>query len=315
MKKVPLGSTGIDVSILCLGAMHLGSKEDEATSVRLLDQYVEAGGSFIDTANIYAYWIPGSKGGESEHLLGKWMKQRGNRDRLFIASKVGFEVPAEGVARSTSAQLVVAECEKSLKRMGVETIDLYYAHNDDRNTPVEETLEAFHKLKKEGKVRFIGASNFRAWRLEQARWVSNTKGWAEYCCIQQRYTYLRPNPGADFSPQVALNDDLLDYCANRAITLLAYSPLLGGAYTRKDKTLTAQYAGPDADARLAALNAIAQEVDATPNQVILAWMMHSDPVVVPVMAASAEAQMQENLGALAVTLRAEQMARLNAAGA
>lgn len=315
MKTTPLGSTGVDVSIMCLGAMHLGSKEDKETSFRLLDQYVEAGGAFIDTANIYAHWMPGARGGESEELLGRWMRERGPqaRDRVFTASKVGFEYP--GVERGLPAGRIVEECEKSLTRMGVETIDLYYAHKDDMNTPMEETLEAFDSLVKDGKVRFIGASNFRAWRLEQARWISQTKGWAEYCCIQQRHTYLRPKPGARFDAQVAANDDLLDYCANRDITMLAYSPLLGGQYVRDDKPLQSQYVSPDAEARLAALKAVAREADATLNQVILAWMMQSTPAVIPIFGASNTAQMTENLGALEVQLSSEQMERLNNAGA
>ncbi len=315
MQTIQLGSTDADVSVMCLGTMHFGTKEDEETSFRLLDQYVEAGGNFIDTANVYARWIRGYEGGESETLLGKWMRERGNRDSLFIASKVGFEMPTRGVTRGTSAKQIVAECEKSLKRLGVETIDLYYAHHDDRDTPLEESLAAFDKLKKEGMVRYIGASNFRAWRLEQARWIANTKGWAEYCCIQQRYTYLRPRPGADFSPQVSTNDDLLDYCTNRAITLLAYSPLLAGGYTRTDRALPGQYTDPDADARLAELKAVSEETGATPNQVIFAWMMQSEPAIIPIFSASTTAQMHENLGALDLVLSTEQMARLDRAGA
>jgi aryl-alcohol dehydrogenase-like predicted oxidoreductase len=313
MKTALLGNTHVEVSAMCLGAMHLGTKQDEATSFRLLDRYVDATGSFIDTANIYAHWVPGFKGGESETVLGRWMRARRNRSHLFIASKVGFEMP--GVERGMRGWHIAEECEKSLKRLGVETIDLYYAHVDDRNTPMEETLEAFDRLVKAGKVRYIGASNFRAWRLEQAHWVSRTNGWAEYCCIQQRYTYLRPKRGASFDPQVAANDDLLDYCASRDITMLAYSPLLGGSYTRADRPLPQQYVGPDSDAHLAALKAVAEEVGATPNQVIFAWMMQSDPPVIPIFAVSTDEQMAENLGALEVKLSAAQMARLNDAGA
>ncbi len=315
MKTVLLGDTGVHVSILCLGAMYFGTKEDEKTSFRLLDQYVDAGGSFIDTANIYAHWQPNGKGGESEALLGRWMRERRNRGRLFIATKVGFEIPPQGIERSLKARRIEEECEKSLKRLGVETIDLYYAHKDDLDTPMEETLAAFDRLVKAGKVRFIGASNFPAWRLEEARWTSRTHGWAAYCCIQQRYTYLRPKPGASFGGQVSTNDDLLAYLRRRDITLLAYSPLLGGQYVNPAKPLQSQYVGPDADARLAALKAVAAEAGATANQVILAWMMQSDPAVIPVFGASSEAQMAENLGALAVTLSAEQMERLNKAGA
>lgn len=315
MKTVPLGNTGVQVSALCLGAMYFGTRNDAATSFRVLDQYVEAGGTFIDTANIYAHWVRGFKGGESEALLGRWIESRRNRSKLFIATKVGFNIPPQGVPRSLSARWIESECERSLQRLGIETIDLYYAHVDDRNTPMEETLEAFDRLIKAGKVRFIGASNFTAWRLEEAHWVSQTNGWGEYCCIQQRHTYLRPKPGASFYPQMAVNEDLLDYCRNRKITLLAYSALLSGAYSRPDREIGEQYAGADTQARLRMLNTMAQEKGATVNQIILAWMLHGHPPVLPLIAASSEEQLKENLQALQISLSAEEMERLDKAGA
>jgi len=313
VKTVPLGNTGVEVSAFCLGTMYFGNRTNQETSYRLLDQYLEAGGSFLDTANIYARWVPGFKGGESEALLGEWMRERKNRSQMFIATKVGFEYP--GVERGLRADQIETECEKSLRRLGVDTIDLYYAHVDDRDTPMEETMEAFDRLVKAGKVRFIGASNFLAWRLEEARWTSQRHGWAEYCSIQQRYSYIRPKPGASFAPQVAANDDLLDYCRAQGITMLAYSPLLSGAYTRADRSFSRQYLGPDTDARLAALKAVAEEMGATANQVVLAWMVQSSPPVIPLVAASTVDQMQENLDALEIELSAGQMARLNNASA
>ena len=313
MHTIPLGKSGVEVSALCLGAMYFGSRNDAKTSRQLLDQYVEAGGTFIDTANIYARWIPGCSGGESETLLGEWMRERKNRDTLFIASKVGFEYP--GVERGLPAWRIEEECEKSLKRLGIDTIDLYYAHVDDRQTPQEESLKAFDNLVKSGKVRFIGASNFLAWRLEEARWTSQTNNWTEYCCVQQRHTYLRPRPGTSFDPQIAANDDLSDYCRATGMTMLAYSPLLGGAYSRADRELSSQYIGVDSDNRLAMLHTVTEEVGATTNQVVLTWMLRSDPPVIPLIAASTSVHMQENLDALNVILSADQMERLNTAGA
>jgi aryl-alcohol dehydrogenase-like predicted oxidoreductase len=315
MKTLPLGNTGEAVSALCLGAMYFGTRQDEATSFVLLDQYVDAGGTFIDTANIYSHWVPNGRGGESEALLGRWMKARGHRDRLFIASKVGFGYGDQ--PRGLSPEQIETEVNLSLQRLGVDTIDLYYAHVDDRTIPLKETLGAFDALVRAGKVRHIGASNYSAWRLERAYAASKANGWAQFCCLQQRYTYLRPRPGADFGAQVAVNDDMLDYVASRAdeFTLLAYSVLLSGAYTRADRPIPDQYAGPDSDARLAALREVAAEHGVSANQVILAWMMQSDPPVIPLIAASTRDQMAENLGALDVVLTAEQMARLNAAGA
>jgi aryl-alcohol dehydrogenase-like predicted oxidoreductase len=315
MKTVYLGNTGVKVSALCLGAMYFGTRNDETASFRLLDQYVAAGGSFIDTANIYAHWVQGFQGTESEALLGRWMKSRKNRAKMFIASKVGFEIPPLGVPRSLGKRWIEGECEKSLQRLGCETIDLYYAHQDDRSTPMEEVLEAFDRLVKAGKVRFIGASNFTAWRLEEARWTSLSHGWSEYCAIQQRHTYLRSKPGSSFFPQLAANEDLFDYCRNRKITLLAYSALLSGAYSRPERSIDEGYQGEDTQKRLAALNATAKDKGVTVNQVILAWMLHGNPSVLPLIAASSEAQLQENLQALDIDLSIEEMERLDRAGA
>jgi aryl-alcohol dehydrogenase-like predicted oxidoreductase len=314
MKTVPLGHTGQQVSALCLGAMFLGTRQDEPTSFALLDQYVEAGGTFIDTANVYAHWA-GGQGGDSESLLGRWMKARGNRDRLFVATKVGFDYP--GAPRGLTPELIAQECDLSLRRLGTDRIDLYYAHVDDRVTPLRDTMEAFHRLVKAGKVRYIGASNYLAYRLERAHALSKANEWTEFCCLQQRYTHLRPKHGARFGAQEAVNEDMLDYVRARKgeFTLLVYSVLLGGAYTRADRAIPLEYAGPDSEARLRALREVAQESGATPNQVVLAWLMQTDPPALPLIAASGPEQLAENLAALDVTLSAAQVERLNTAGA
>lgn len=313
MKTTQLGASGVDVSIYCLGAMYFGSRNDRATSYRMLDRYVDAGGTFIDTANIYAWWVEGFRGGESEMLLGEWMRERGNRDRLFIASKVGFQY--DDVQRGLSAAQIEAECDKSLRRMGVDTIDLYYAHVDDRTTPMHETMEAFDRLVRAGKVRYLGASNFMAYRLERAHTLSKQNGWPDYVCLQQRHTYLRPKPGASFDPQLSLTDELVDYCRANQVTILAYSSLLSGAYTRADRPVPDQYRSPDADARLAVLREVAAAHNVTPNQVILAWLTQQEQPIIPVMAASSDEQMSENLAALDLHLSPEEMERLNTASA
>ena len=312
MRTMQLGASGVEVSALCLGTMYMGTKTDEATSFALLDRYVEAGGTFLDTANIYAQWA-GGRGGDSERLLGKWLKARGNRDGLFIASKVGFaygDVPI-----SLAPRLVAQECEKSLRNLGVETIDLYYAHKDDLDTSLADTMGAFARLVEAGKVRLLGASNFPAWRLAEAAGVCEAAGLPAYCCVQQRHSYVRPKAGADFGRQVAANADLLDYCRLRNVTLLAYSPLLKGAYSRPDRDFGPQYAGADSDARLAALRDVAAARGATVNQVVLAWLLAGEPAVIPVFSASSMAQLDEDLGALDVELGAQEMGRLNSAGA
>lgn len=311
MKTVKLGNSNEQVSAMCLGTMYLGSTTDSKTSFQLLDQYTQQGGTFLDTANIYSRWISGFKGGESEELLGRWMRERNNRSQLFIATKVGFEMPE--VERGLKAKQIEEECEKSLQRLGIDTIDLYYGHVDDRNTPLEETLEAFSRLVQSGKVRYIGASNYLAWRLEEGHWLSQTNKWSEFCCIQQRHTYLKPIAEANFDPQIAANDDLLDYCNNRNVTMLAYSPLLGGAYTRSDKKLPQEYISAHNESRLKMLKEISLEKQATMNQIVLAWMMNSEAAVIPVMSASSMEQLNENLGALQIELTSNDMVRLNTA--
>ena len=312
MKTRELGNTGEQVSQLCLGTMYFGSKNDEDTSYRILNGYTEAGGTFLDTANIYARWIDGYQGGESETLLGKWMNERGNRDDLFIASKVGFDYA--DVPISLDPKLIEQECNRSLKRMGIETIDLYYCHKDDRDTPMDDTMEALNRLVEAGKVRYIGASNYTAWRLQKAQDISTANNWAEFTCVQQRHTYLPIRPGADRGRQVVVNEDLTDYCENTGMTLLAYSALLGGAYTRQDRPMPDSYSSPDNETRLKALNEVANEIGATANQVVLCWMVQSTPSVLPLIAASTEEQLNENITALDFELTGDQMTRLNKAG-
>jgi len=313
MDKVRLGNTGVEVSALCLGTDHYGSQTDAGRAFQLLDQYFEAGGLFIDTANIYAAWIPGFEGGESETTIGRWMQERRNRDRIFIATKLGG--PYQDTEGGLRAQEIQRECERSLKRLGTDTIDLYYAHLDDRETPLEERLEASDRLVRAGKVRFIGASNHASWRLAEARCISQANGWAQYCAIEQRHTYLRLRHGANFPYHVCVDDTLLDYCRVHGIALLGYRILLQGAYTRPDRAIPEQYLGPDSDARLTVLNAVAREIGATPNQVIIAWMRQSDPPILPIIGGSTSAHLSENLDALEVRLTNEQMNRLDAAGA
>ena len=321
MKTLPLGNSGIDVSVLCLGILPFGTKVDRQTSFAILDAYYEAGGRFIDTANNYSKWHPGGVGTESETTLGAWMRERGNRDDLVIATKVGFN--RDDIGPSLSRATIEREAIGSLERLQTDCVDLYYAHADIRTDPLEETLGAFDKLVTSGKVRAIGCSNYRAWRIAEARGISRARGLASYCCVQQRHTYLRPQPGTSFGAQTSSNEDLLDYCREHdEVRMLAYSPLLNGAYTREDREIPAQYVGTDTEGRLEALRAVCSEVEGTANQVIYAWMLAERPadansrypVVIPLTAPTVLDQLQENLGALEVHLTAEQVARLDTAG-
>ena len=312
MRKIKLGNSNVEVSELCFGTDLIGSRIDRETSFRLFDLFHESGGTFIDTGNIYACWLPGCSGGESESTIGAWMKDRGNRNQMAIATKIGFDYPGcEG--RLTAAE-IESECEKSLRRLQTDHVDVYYAHRDDPHTPLEETMEAFHRLVQAGKVRAIAASNLRVWRIAEANTMCQLRGWPQYVAIEQRHTYYRPRHGASFGPQLAMNDDVKEYCRARGLTLIAYSILAQGAYTRDDRPVPAQYAGTDSDERLAALKQVAGETGATPNQVIIAWMLQGDPPILPIIAGSRPEQVEENLGALDIVLSPEQVERLTAAG-
>jgi aryl-alcohol dehydrogenase-like predicted oxidoreductase len=312
MRKIKLGGSDVDVSVLCFGTDLIGSRIDRQTSFRLLDQFHEKGGTFIDTGNFYAAWLPGCQGGESETTIGEWMRDRNVRREMAVATKIGFDYP--GSLGGLSAAEIERECEKSLRRLQTDTLDLYYAHRDDTATPLEETMSAFDRLIRAGKVRAIGASNLTVWRIAEANMVSRLQGGTPYCAVEQRHTYFRPRHGADFGPQICINQDMKDYCRARGLSLIAYSVLLQGAYTRADRPTPAQYAGPEADERLAALRTVACETGATPHQVIIAWMLASDPMVLPIVAGSRREQLSENLAALDVKLTPEQMERLNTAG-
>jgi aryl-alcohol dehydrogenase-like predicted oxidoreductase len=312
MKKSKLGKTNLEVSALAMGTDLIGSKIDRATSFALFDFYRSKGGNFLDTANFYASWLPGFQGGESETTIGAWMKERGNRDEMVISSKLAFDYP--GSNGGLNAAEIERECEKSLRRLQTDRIDLYYSHRDDRETELEETMKAFDHLIRAGKVRAIGASNLSVWRIAQANAVAKAHHWNPYSVVEQRYTYLRPRHGTNFGPQIFLNEDLKSYAEFEGIALIGYSVLLQGAYTRADRELPAQFAGPDSDHRLATLKAVAAEVGRNPNQVLIAWLRQSKPAILPIIAGSRTEQLAENIAALDLTLSEDQMLRLTTAG-
>lgn len=299
MKKVLLGNTGEEVSVAGLGTMFFGSKLDEKTSFRLMDMYVEKGGNYLDSANKYASWLPGFNGGESETTVGKWLKQKSNLPDLLIASKVGF--PYGDIPRSLKKDIIISECEISLRRLGVETIDIYYAHAQDKETPADETMEAFFQLKKSGKIRYAGASNYTGWRLEEANSSAESQGWEGYCCLQQRHTYLDPVSRADFSNQQFLSPEIEDLCATKNISIIAYSPLLKGFYSSKNESLPVQYQSTLNEQRLANLKNASLETGLSLNQLVLAWMINSRPQVIPLLGCSNTDQLLENLEGISST--------------
>jgi aryl-alcohol dehydrogenase-like predicted oxidoreductase len=324
-------ATRREVSALSLGAMLMGSRTDEATSFAILDRFVEAGGTFIDTSGNYAFWVNGTQGGESEELLGRWRRSRGIGDEIFIASKVGARplAASAGFTRpdgtliamdGLSAKAIRESAERSLERMGTDRLDLMYAHVEDTSVALDETVGAFGELIAAGTVGLVGVSNHWAWRVERSRSVAAALGVPGYEVLQYSYSYLRPRTdvpapwSADGSTGVASGDVLSYVRENPGLTLVAYSPLLHGSYVRPDRPLGPEFEHPGTAPRLSALRSVAAEVGATANQVVLAWLMGGEIPVVPLVGASSVAQLEESLAAVDLELTAEQRARLDQAG-
>ncbi|GIW07019.1 MAG: oxidoreductase [Dehalococcoidia bacterium] len=312
-----LGRTGLKVAPICLGGNVFGWTADEPTSFQVLDAYVEAGGNFIDTANTYSRFAPGNKGGESETILGRWMQARGNRDQLIIATKVGGQMGAGPNESGTSRHHIMAAVEASLRRLQTDFIDLYQIHYDSPETPLEETLRALDDLVSQGKVRYIGASNYLAWRLTKALWVSDKHGYVRFETLQPLYNLI---------DREGFERELLPLCLDQQLGVIPYSSLasgfLSGKYRRgQDLPSTPRAAGIQRRylhdrgfAVLDAVDAVAQMTGATPAQVAIAWLLHRPGITAPIVSATSTEQLRELLGALDVTLDETAMQRLDAAG-
>ena len=310
MKQIQLGHTGVMVSEMGLGCMSFGGHISQAESFARMDAYVAQGGNFFDTANIYGRSPDGStQAGESEAIVGRWLKETGKRSEIVLASKVGFPYP--GISYGTTRAQIREECEKSLRRLQTDYLDLYYLHTDDTATPMEESLGALQELIQEGKVRHIGASNFSAWRLERSLAICQAHGWEPFCCVQQRHSYLRPKQDSVFGQQKYVDLELREFLKDTGLTLIAYCPLIKGAYVR-DIGFPGQYISEDSRVRLRVLKEIAQESGISPNQLVYYWLMHSEPSAIPLMSASNDEQFQEDIGALAVDA-SSYMQRMNEA--
>ncbi|MDN3353152.1 aldo/keto reductase [Actinomadura sp. DC4] len=305
------GAEGLPVSAFCLGALPFGTTVDEPTAFEILDRFVEAGGTFIDTADNYACWEEGATGHESEQVLGRWLADRKLRDQVVLATKVGARPCGTG-REGLAARTVRSGIEGSLRRLGTDHVDLYYAHIADPGTPQEETVAAFSALVTEGRTRMLGCSNHSVGELRRARTLAADEGLAPYRVIQQRHSYLRPRADADFGVQKYVTDDLLAYVADQPdLSLLGYSTLLSGAYTRANRPFQEQYDRPDKARRLGALREIAAELGATPNQVVLSWLLHGEPPVLPVLGVSSVGQLEECLAAADLDLGPELRKRLD----
>jgi aryl-alcohol dehydrogenase-like predicted oxidoreductase len=313
-----------EVSVLALGAMLFGSQTDGKTSFAVLDRYVEAGGTFIDTSDNYAFWTDGGQGGQSEELLGRWRRSRGIGEEIVIATKLGARPLAPGTgyadnAEGLSAKVIRESAERSRERLGVEKPDLLYAHIEDHTVPLRETVEGFAELVAEGTVGVLGVSDHAVWRVERARALAAAAGLPGYEVLQYEHSHLRPRTDilGDLFPDGSLGaagPDLLGYLrAEPGLTLVAYSPLLKGTYAHPERPLPPGYDHPGTPVRLAALREVARETGATVNQVVPAWQMGGDPPVLPLVGVSSVAQLEENLAAVDLELTAEQRARLDGA--
>ncbi len=309
----PLGRSGLLVSPICLGGNVFGWTIDEAMSFRLLDAWVDAGMNFVDTADVYSKWVPGHSGGESETIIGKWLRQSGKRHRIVLATKVGKPM-GEGQSGLSKAYIKRA-VEASLKRLQTEVIDLYQSHDDDRDTPLEESLGAFAELIAEGKVRAIGASNYTADRLSEALAVSRSHGLPRYEALQPLYNLVeRP----------AYEDALEKVCVEHGLGVINFYALASGFLTGKYRSSAdlgksargggaKKYLNAHGLAVLGALDTVAEALHATPGQVALAWQMARPSITAPIASATSLAQLDELVAAARLVLDAASIATIDRA--
>src|ERR1700761_3629487 len=313
MEKRRLGRSDIELPPIMFGGNVFGWTADEATSFKLMDACVAAGINAIDTADVYSVWAKGHQGGESEIVIGNWLKQRGKRDDVVIATKVGAQMGSgdKGLSRAW----IMKECDASLKRLRTDFIDLYQAHRDDPETPQEETAQAFADLVKQGKVRVLGASNFTAARLKSALEVSQANNLPRYESLQPLYNLVeRP----------AFEDDLEALCRSEQIGVINYYALAAGFLTGKYRSEAdlgksprgggvKKYLNERGLAVIKALDEVAAKHKATPAQVALAWLIARPGVTAPIASATSVEQLQDIVHATALTLSPQDMEALNTA--
>ncbi len=315
MKRRKLGRTGFEVAPLAFGGNVFGWTADEATSFRLLDAFVDAGGNLIDTANSYSRWVPGHVGGESETVIGRWIARRRRHDDVVIATKVGSDM---GLGeKCLRRDYIIQAADESLRRLQVEAIDLYQSHWDDEKTPFEETLDAYARLIEQGKVRAIGASNLTPERLAQALATSARDGLPRYDTLQPLYNLY---------DRAAFEGPLQELCIREDIGVITYYSLAAGFLTGKYRS-DADYAksarGPgmkkflnDRGFRiLDALDDVSARIGATPARVALAWLMARPGVTAAIASATSLEQFEEIAAAMRLTLDADSVRRLDEASA
>jgi aryl-alcohol dehydrogenase-like predicted oxidoreductase len=317
MEYKNLGHTGLKVSELCLGSMQFGWTADESLSYKILDEAWHAGINFIDTADIYSNWAPGNPGGVSEQIIGKWMRHSNiSRDQIVIATKVRGQMGKGPNDQGLSRAHIFNAVEKSLKRLNTEYIDLYQAHWFDEETPIDETLMAFDDLVRQGKVRYIGASNYPAWRLMQSLWISDKLNVVRYDSLQPHYNLVN---------RAEFEHELSQVCSQYGIGVIPYSPLAGGFLTgkyQKDKTIPES---PRADGTkrryfndygwniLMAVEEIAAERNKSVSQIALAWLLSQEVITSPIIGPRTLKQLKDNLGASGLRLNMDEVRKLDTA--
>lgn len=303
-----LSTTDLNVSRLCLGGNVFGWTADEDQSFAVLDAYVDAGGNFLDTADVYSAWADGNSGGESETIIGKWLARRSDRDRIVVATKVGMLAGFNNQKRDT----VLTSAERSLKRLGVDHIDLYYNHLDDPNTPLEETLAAYDQLVRDGKVRHIAASNFSAERLQQALEIQEREGFAKFVALQPEYNLVS---------RAQFEGDLQDVVAKHNLATVPYWSLAKGFLTGKYRPgVEVQSARAGAASKyldehglqvLEVLDELAETHETTVASVALAWLAQQPTVAAPIASARTLEQLSDLVPLLTLELTQAEVDRLS----
>jgi len=311
MDKRKLGSTGPEVPVICLGGNVYGWTLPESEAFRQLDAALEVGLNFVDTADVYSRWVPGNKGGESETIIGKWFAKSGRRNQVILATKVGMEMSAG--KKGLKAAYIRQSVEDSLKRLRTDYIDIYQAHKDDAETPLEETLSAFDELVKQGKVRYIGASNYSGARLAEALETSRRDGLAGYISLQPHYNLVERQ---DYE------SNLLPVVAKYQLGVIPYFSLaagfLTGKYRSKQDTekaargaMVQKYLNDWGFAVVAALDEVANAHGSTPARVALAWLLAQPGITAPIASATNEKQLTDLVEAAALRLDAGSIQKLN----
>lgn len=310
-----LGKTGLKVSELCLGSMQFGWTADEANSHQILNQAFEAGINFIDTADIYSSWAKNNPGGVSETIIGRWIKAEAiPRDQVVIATKVRGQMGEGPNDQGLSRAHILNAVEDSLRRLDTDYIDLYQTHWYDETTPIDETLSALDDLVRQGKVRYIGASNYPAWRLMRALWTSDLNGLSRYDSLQPHYSLVH---------RAEFERELVDVCRTYGLGVVPYSPLAGGFLTGKYRAdvplpdsqrasgTQKRYFNERGWAILATVEEIAQRRNNTVSQVALAWQLSTPVITAPIIGPRTLEQLADNLGAAGLRLTEAEMSALN----